>query len=197
MNFNSIYTKDQLTKLGNAIIFLCERIKPLSKTKLLKLVYLIEESSVKKYGMPFFNIRFDVWHLGPVSRDLFAEITSEPNLLGDYIEKEQFNANINVVAKKAFSDDEFSDIEISLLETIVSSFKYKSAEDLVELTHRKHSPWYLAAQENGLLEPFSKGFATTSDVEIDLSRLLEGNSDKLAIYNNHKEFLDQARRLKF
>jgi uncharacterized phage-associated protein len=80
-NNSSVYTKDQLAKLGNAIIFLCDRIKPLSKTKLLKLIYLIEELSVKKHGVPFFNIRFDVWKLGPVSRDLYAEITSEPTLL--------------------------------------------------------------------------------------------------------------------
>ena len=88
MYFNSIYTKGQIDKLGNAIIFLCEKMGPLSKTKLLKLIYLVEESSVKKYGAPFFSLRFDVWKLGPVSRDLYTEITSEPFLLEDYIKRD-------------------------------------------------------------------------------------------------------------
>jgi uncharacterized phage-associated protein len=196
MYFNSIYTKDQIDKLGNAIIFLCERIKPLSKTKLLKLIYLIEESSVKKYGTPFFNLRFDVWRLGPVSRDLYAEITGEPSLLEDYITKVVRNGNINVVAKRKFSDDEFNDLEIALLEQVATSFRNFSADQLIELTHRKHSPWYTTAQKNGLLEPFENGFANTSDVEIDLSEMLCGDENKLAIYNGHMEFLDHSRRLK-
>jgi uncharacterized phage-associated protein len=196
MYFNSIYTKEQIDKLGNAIIFLCERIKPLSKTKLLKLIYLIEESAVKKHGTPFFNLRFDVWRLGPVSRDLYAEITGELSLLEDYIEKVEMNGNINVVAKKYFSDDEFNDLEIALLEQITTSFKHYSADQLIELTHRKHSPWYIAAKKNGLLEPFENGFANTSDVEIDLSEMLYGDDVKLAIYNGHKDFLDYSRQLK-
>ena len=104
---SSIYTKDQLAKLGNAIIFLCDRIKPLSKTKLLKLIYLIEEASIKRHGVPFFNIRFDVWKLGPVSRDLFVEITSEPDLLEDYIIKVSRDGGVFVKPKQKFSDDEF------------------------------------------------------------------------------------------
>lgn len=196
MYFNSIYTKDQIDKLGNAIIFLCERIKPLSKTKLLKLIYLIEEFSVKKYGTPFFNLRFDVWRLGPVSRDLYAEITGELSLLEDYIEKIDKNGVINVIAKRSFSDEEFSDLEIALLVQIATSFKHFSAEQLIELTHRKHSPWYIAAKKNGLLEPFENGFANTSDVEIHLSELLIDDENKLAIYNGHREFLEHSRRLK-
>lgn len=197
MYSTSIYTRDQLDKLGNAIIFLCERINPLSKTKLLKLVYLIEETSIKKFGAPFFNLRFDVWRLGPVSKDLYAEITSELNLLNDYIDREVKNDMINVVAKKSFSDDEFSDNEIKLLEQIASTFKYSSADELIKLTHRTHSPWYSAAYENGLLEPFEKGLATTSDVEIDFSKMLKDDQEKLSLYQQNKEFLDNSRKLKF
>jgi len=196
MYFNSIYTKDQIDKLGNAIIFLCEHIRPLSKTKLLKLIYLIEESSVKRYGAPFFNLRFDVWKLGPVSRDLYAEITSEPFLLDLYIDREFKEGNIFVIAKKKFSDDEFSDLEIGLLEQIATSFKRYTADQLIDLTHRKHSPWYTTAQKNGLLEAFENGLASTSDVQIDLSIMLEDDNAKLAIYNGHKEFLEHSRRLK-
>ena len=195
---SNIYTKDQLAKLGNAIIFLSERITPLSKTKLLKLIYLIEELSVKKYGLPFFNIRFDVWKLGPVSRDLYAEMTSdEPFLLEDYIVREPRNGNIFIKPKQRFSDDEFNDLELRLLDDIAKIYKNYSADQLIELTHRKHSPWYITAQQNGLLEHFDNGLANTSDVEIDLSSLIENDDQKLALFKSHKDFLDHSKRLKF
>jgi len=196
-NNSSVYTKDQLAKLGNAIIFLCDRIKPLSKTKLLKLIYLVEELSVKKYGVLFFNIRFDVWKLGPVSRDLYAEITSEPTLLDSYITKESRNGNVFVKSKQEFSDDEFSDLELMLLEDISKAYQGFTADQLIELTHRKHSPWYSTAQKNGLLEHFENGLASTSDIEIDLSSLIEQDDQKLALFKGHKDFLAHSKRLKF
>ncbi|HXD94015.1 MAG TPA: Panacea domain-containing protein [Bacteroidia bacterium] len=194
---SSIYTKDQLAKLGNAIIFLAEKITPLSKTKLLKLIYLIEELSVKKYGSPFFNIRFDVWKLGPVSRDLYVEITSEPDLLEPYIIKEHRNGGVFIRPKKSFSDDEFNDLELDLLGDIVRVYKRYTADQLIELTHRKHSPWYTTAQKNGLLEHFENDLANTSDIEIDLSSLIMQDDQKLSLFKGHKEFLEHSKRLKF
>lgn len=186
-----------MAKLGNAIIFLATQINPLSKTKLLKLIYLIEELSVKKYGSPFFNIRFDVWKLGPVSRDLYVEITSEPDLLEPYILKENRNGAVFVKPKQKFSDDEFSDMELSLLKDIVRVYGKYSADQLINLTHRKHSPWYATAEKNGLLEHFQNDVANTSDIEIDLSSLIADDSQKLALFKGHKEFLDHSKRLKF
>ena len=153
-NYSSIYTKDQLAKLGNAIIFIANNITPLSKTKLLKLIYLIEELSIKKYGSPFFNIRFDVWKLGPVSRDLYVEVTSEPELLEPYIIKESSKGAVFIKPKKPFSDDEFSDREISLLQDIVKVYGNYSADQLIALTHRKHSPWYITAEKKWTFRTF-------------------------------------------
>jgi len=187
----SIYTREQIDKLGNAVIFLCDRMGALSKTKLLKLIYLIEETSVKKYGIPFFNIRFDAWHLGPVSRDLYVEITGETFLLDSYIEKKDTNGVVNIVAKKDFSDN-----ELKLMEQIAGMFKYATADELIKLTHREHSPWHITAVENGLLEAFEKGFATTFDAEIDLSRIIAGDDEKLQRYHSHKEFMAESHSLK-
>jgi uncharacterized phage-associated protein len=194
---SNIYTKDQLAKLGNAIIFLCNEIQPLSKTKLLKIIYLIEETSVKRLGIPFFNIRFDVWKLGPVSKDLYAEFSSDPDLLENYIIKENRNAGQFFKAKQSFDDSEFSDLELDLLSDVARIYKRYTAEELIELTHRKHSPWYTTAQKNGLLEYFENGMANTSDIEIDLSILISDDESKLAFFKSHKDFLDNSRKLKF
>ena len=80
-----LYTQNQLDKLGNTLIFLCKNLEKATKTHLLKLVFIIEEISIMKFGVPFFDLRFDVWKLGPVSKDLFVELTDELNLLEPYI----------------------------------------------------------------------------------------------------------------
>ncbi len=192
------YTKDQIDKIGNAIVYLAERIKPLSKTKLLKLVYLIEEISIKKSGIPFFNLRFDVWKLGPVSRDIFIELSSEPVILSEYIsiEKTPHDNNIYVNPKTKFCDDEFSNNDIGILNYVVDTFKTSSAQDLIKLTHRKHSPWYLTAKKNNILEHLESGKLNSTDIEIDFTELFHDSPLHKEIFMEHKEFLAHTQYLK-
>jgi hypothetical protein len=42
------YTKEVIDKLGNAMVYMARKVPGLSKTKLLKLIYLLEEVSVKR-----------------------------------------------------------------------------------------------------------------------------------------------------
>jgi len=190
------YTRSQLDKLGNTIIYLCDRVKPLSKTHLLKLIFIIEEASIRKYGLPFFDLRFDVWKLGPVSKDLFVELTEEPGLLAQYIGKETRDGKIFIVSRQPFNDDEFTDQEIALLTEVVDRFKYCTAGELVSFTHKKDTPWYNTAQRHGVLELLEEGRMNTTDIEIDLSEIIRDDKEKLALYRSHKEFLSRSRSLK-
>jgi uncharacterized phage-associated protein len=191
------YTKAQISKLGNSIIYLAERISPLSKTKLIKLIYLIEEISIKKFGIPFFDLRFDVWKLGPVSRDLYVELTGDPVLLNEYIIKEQLDENIFVKPKISFIDDEFSDNDIKVLDLVVDHYATTSTQELIKLTHRQHSPWYITAKEHDLLEKFEQGLLNTTDIEIDLSKLISDDPIKKAFYLENKEIRSLARTLQY
>jgi uncharacterized phage-associated protein len=193
MKSGEVYTQNQIDKLGNALIFLCEKMDHVSKTHLLKLIFIIEEISVKKFGIPFFNLRFDVWKLGPVSKDLFVELSNEPELLSEYIRK---NEKGEFSSQKPFSDDEFTDQEITLLEQITDRFLYCTATELINFTHRSDSPWYKAAQKNGVLELLEEGKMTTTNIEIDLSEMIEDEPDKLAIYRSYKNYLEQSKSLK-
>jgi uncharacterized phage-associated protein len=192
------YTRSEIDKLGNAVVFLTEKINPLSKTKLLKLIYLIEEYSVRTYGLPFFNLDFTVWKLGPVSRDIFVDLSSdEPILLSDYIKKSvATDGNVYITGKVKFSDDEFSDNEMDLIEHVADTFKDYTAADLVELTHRKHSLWYLTASENGVLEYLEAGTLNSTEIEIDFSRLLDEMPLKKAIYEDQQTYLQNNQSLK-
>ena len=42
------FTNEQLEKIGHTVVYLAERIPELSKTKLLKLLYILDEISIKK-----------------------------------------------------------------------------------------------------------------------------------------------------
>ena len=200
MKSGEIYTRNQIDKLGNALIYLCKKMQavgePVSKTHLLKLVFIIEEIAVKKYGIPFFDLRFDVWKLGPVSKDLFVELSEEPDLLASYISRQIVNNNVYIQAKKDFSDDEFNDKELELMEDISNRFLYCTAKELINFTHRSDSIWYKTALKNGVLDLLENGQMKTTDIEIQLHEVIEGEEDKLALYRNHKEFIAFSKSLK-
>jgi uncharacterized phage-associated protein len=191
-----VYTKNQIDKLGNALIYLCENIEGVSKTHLLKLIFIIEEISIRKFGIPFFNLRFDVWKLGPVSKDLFVELSGELNLLSRYIKKAGSSESTKILPNKDFSDDEFTDLEIQLLEEIVNRFKYCTANELINYTHKKNTPWYNTAQRNGVLDLLESGELTTTNIEIDLSETIQNDKIKMDIYHSYKDFVNQSLSIK-
>jgi len=181
------YTKEQIGKIGNTIIFLVKGIQPLYKTKLLKLIYLLDELSIARNGIPFLGLDYKVWQAGPVCNDLYEEFNEYPYLLEGFIGLEHDHLGTRILAKKDFSDDEFSPLEIDLLNEIVKKYKTVSAEKLVELTHRKNSPWYIVASENNLLDAFDNRRINTTDLQLDLSILIKDDPRKLALYKEHLE----------
>jgi len=52
------YNPDQLSKIGNTIIYLSQSIDKLSNTKLLKLLYILDGISIKRSGIPILNLKF-------------------------------------------------------------------------------------------------------------------------------------------
>ena len=49
------FSEDSKQKLGNTLIYIAERTPQLSKTKLLKLLFLMEEYMVKRYHVHFWH----------------------------------------------------------------------------------------------------------------------------------------------
>ncbi len=190
------FTIEQVDRLGNTIIYLAERITPLSKTKLLKLIYLIEEVSIKKTGIPFFNIPFEVWKLGPVAREVFIELDTVQLYLNGYY-KVTHKADKTVVNSiKGFDDDEFSDNDIEILDWIINKFQYYTANQLVNLTHSPNSLWTKYATKYNLIEAFNSGRKNSSNIEMDMSDLLLDDSLKKMLYNDHIEHFEASRSLK-
>ena len=179
------YSKDQLDKIGNTLRFLTsDSSQP--KTKILKMIYLLEEASIKKYGVPFFNIPFEVWQFGPVPRPIY---TSLHHLFQDYIDLSTVGSAKGdvalVTAKGEFNDDEFSDNDLEILSEIKQTYSKESTDNLVNLTHKEGSPWHIAAVENNLLDQFNRGKTSTEHL-INLESVIESSILK-EIYQDYKE----------
>ncbi len=194
------YTSSQIAKLGNAIIFLCEQIQPItpvSKTHILKLVFILEEEAIKKTGIPFFGLHYHVWKLGPVSEDLYYELSEELSLLKPYISKKTNADGTTLIAPaKAFEDDEFSDQDLALMREVADRFKFCSASELINYTHKTGSPWYDTAVANGVLQELELQKINTTDIEIDLEKLIEHDPLKKQLYQEYQEFIAQVSSLK-
>ena len=172
-----IFSSSEIDKLGNTIIYLTCKIPDLSKTKLLKLLYLLEHCSVRLNKVPFMNLEFEVWQAGPVSKDVFVDLSNdEQSLLKDYVKMETKPGMPGTYVKplREFCDDEFSDNDMELMDSIIKKFGEKTATELVSICHKENRPWYQIAQEKGILNDFQSGCLTSSDYKIDLSDLLEG-----------------------
>lgn len=178
---------NQINKVGNSIIYLSEKIGKLSKTKAIKLIYILDELSIKKSGIPFFNLKYKVWKFGPVSEEIFIDLSSEITLLKNYIERTSEEGVTIIKPIVDFNDDEFSDNDIDLLDFVIEKFGNKSAKDLVYYTHRKNSPWYNAAKENSVLELLEKEEINNTELLIDMGILINHDERKKVIYYDYIE----------
>lgn len=177
------FTADQLDKIGNTVIYLAEKIPKLSKTKLLKLLYILDEISIKKSGIPLLNLKYKVWKFGPVSEELFIDLSTEPNLLSKFITLSQDQGNY-IKAKQAFVDDEFSDNDIELIDHVVEKYGNLSGRELVSYTHRINSPWYNTAKEHSVLELLTNEKINNTEYVIDMGQIISHDLRKSEIYSD-------------
>lgn len=192
--FMGSYSNDTIDKIGNAIIYMSSRVNDLSKTKLLKLMYLLERDSIIKYNTPFFGIKFEVWQAGPVAKDIFIDLSDSPVLLREYITTHSRDGGTYIEAKREFIDDEFSDNDIEIMEHVIKAYGGKTAKQLVTLLHKSSTAWYDAAKKNGLLEAFNANRLNHSDVEVDFTHYLTGcNAER---YLEVKEVMESFNALK-
>ncbi|MCT4614303.1 MAG: Panacea domain-containing protein [Marinifilaceae bacterium] len=183
-----MYRKEQIDKIGNTIVYLSSKIQGISKTKLLKLLYILDEISIKKSGIPFLNLEYKVWKFGPVANDIFVELSSTPSMLKEFIERTATEeGHIIIKPKREFVDDEFTDNEIDLLDFIATKFKNHTAKELISTTHRKYSPWYNAAKKNNVYELLEAEKISSTEIKVEMKELIEYDERKLNIYEDYLE----------
>lgn len=177
------YSPNQLHKIGNTIIYLSKKIPNLSKTKLLKLLYILDEISIKKSGIPFLNLQYKVWKFGPVAEPLFIDLSGEMSILNNFIK----NENGIISPEKEFCDDEFSDNDLELMDFVIKHFGDKTAKELVAHTHRPNAPWHIEATNKDVLKMLENQEINYTDFFVDMSLLVAHDEKKKAIYQNYLE----------
>lgn len=196
--FNKGFTKSEIEKIGNSLIYITSRLGEIPKTKALKLLYFLEEKSINDTGVPFFGLEWKVWKLGPVDQTIYSEFSNSPDLLREYIDVSFYENNICILkGKKEFCDDEFSDYDLILLEKVLDSLGHLNATELSSLTHKKGGLWHKVATEKGLLEKFSLGLQTTSDYHIEFLDLIKSDKFKTQMFNNYFDLKGVDRQYSF
>ncbi len=161
-------------KIGNAMIYIADRLHGVSKTKLLKLLYIMEEQMVKKNHVPFLALPYEIWRLGPVQKDLYAELSDKPFLFKDYIEPYYIDNNKYFRALKPFEDDEFSDCELAVMDEVMVKYGTMNARQLIDVLHQPDTLWYKGAVENNVLASFHNETCNSTEIKIDFRELLFG-----------------------
>lgn len=180
------YSPDQLSKIGNAIIYFSQKVDKLSKTKLLKLLYILDEVSIKRSGIPVLNLKFKTWKFGPVSEDIFIELSSEASFLKQYLKKSIEGDNLYILPGDEFNDEEFSQNDIELMDFVIKEFGSKTAKDLIGYTHRANSPWYNTAKRNNVLDLLLNEEINNTEFVIDMGELIQHDERKLSLYEDFK-----------
>jgi uncharacterized phage-associated protein len=191
------YTREQIGKIGNTIIYLSQHMQDLTKTKILKVLFLLEEASIKTTGHPFIGINFQLWKLGPVAKDIFIDLSSDenPQLLNEYIVKDAVENKV-FKAKAPFNNDEFSVNDIKLMDIIIEFVKDKPAAYLVKHTHGPNSLWRKSALRYGVLEMLENELVNSTEYEVDFSLLFPQSSYLSERFEDAKENLEFIKNLK-
>lgn len=164
------FSESNRQKLGNAVVYIALHARYPYKTEILKLLFLMEERMVQQAHVPFLGIPYNAWRMGPVPVDVFEELSDGPVLLSDFIALEFNGQGVRVTAKQHFCDDEFSDVEISMMEEVMRKYGSMNSEQLIAETHKRGSLWQQTVAEAGLERDFEMKRASTSNVVIDMAR---------------------------
>ena len=115
-------------KIGNLIAYLANKIPDLYSTKVLKLLYLIDETSIKETGLPVTDLDYNVWKKGPVPAPVYYDLIHDNPILGEYISKQKVNINnkpgilITPKSNVSFDNSEFSEYDLELIDKIITLF---------------------------------------------------------------------------
>ena len=187
------FNKTQKVKIGNLLNYLATNIPELYLTKLLKILYIIDELSVKRSGVPVSWLKYKVWKNGPVANKLYSDLRWKNGLqFIDYIEviQDEEYSGFKIKPKSVFDDSEFSDYEMNLIDEVILKFKDKSADEIIDVLHLEGSLWYKIVEEENLQEKFEIDGENTTPFEIDFTDLIEQDADKLNHFIASKDTIE-------
>ncbi|GHT50651.1 hypothetical protein AGMMS49982_06360 [Bacteroidia bacterium] len=179
--------------IGNLAILLAERCKPLSHTKLLKLLYLIDEEAVNRTGSPVTWLSYNVWQYGPVSEDIYFSKMEGYNKLSEFVRFDTLPDNtVEIMPIAKFSNGEFCEIDLEIIDDIIGKYGNMTAKQLVEITHAKGSLWERTKTAHDIQFTDSN---KTSDITLDFAKLVGDDGFRKSVYYATVENIELASTL--
>ena len=172
------------SKIGNLLNYLSTRIPNLNMTKALKLLYLIDETSYMRTGVPVTWLDYKVWEMGPVAEELYNELRNDHSFIqnGEVINLEKFIKTkrseyngqpvIIIHPKGDYALGEFSAYERELIDNVIDRFGAYSSKQLINLLHEKDTLWHKYVADNNLELNF-KVYGKKSNHTIDFAQLIK------------------------
>jgi uncharacterized phage-associated protein len=181
--------------IGNLIILLAERCKPLYHTKMMKLLFLIDQEATLESGTPITWLEYKAWKNGPVSQDLYYSKNDGYNKFFNYVsfDKKEKNNSVLVKPVKSFDDSEFSEWDLDIINKVLSLYGQKTSDELIQLTHKQGSLWNKAVEKAGV--KFSAKNQTSDEI-LDFLSLIENDGYKKTVYFSTLENLELKSTLK-
>ena len=174
--------------IGHLIVLLSDRCKPLYHTKLLKLLYLIDEESAKRTGTPLTWLSYNVWQFGPVAEDVYFSKPEGVNKFSKFVRFEHISDGKYIIRPIIeFDDSEFSDLDMQIIDDVIGKYGNLNTKQLIEVTHRKGSLWEKTKKTHAV--QFS-GQNKTSSVTLNFLELLGDDKFKKTIYYNTIENIE-------
>ncbi len=182
-------TKINKDKIGNLLVKITTDLEVVYHTKLLKLLYIIDELSIERYGYPITWLDYKVWKLGPVSPVIYDDIKFEGNEYSEFIIPVADERGKRVIPRKGFEDLDFSDAELKLIDEVLSVYGKKNSEELVAFTHKENGLWKKIVDSKGG-EDVLFDEVNVTPYSIDFTELIKEDNEKQSIYNNALENLE-------
>ena len=134
-------------KLINAIVYFAKNTNFCGKTKLFKLLYLLDFEHFRDIGKSVTGLEYYAWENGPVPKALYNEMRSPKRDLGekisvDSIKTQHENPLMLTSAKTNFDPSHFTKRELCLLQDLSQQFQNHKADEISEVTHFENQPWH-------------------------------------------------------
>ena len=186
-------------KIGQILNYFALNIDHLSMTKSLKLLYILDETSIKETGTLFTWLDYKVWEMGPVAIDVYNEIKREEitwykgkelksteyvNI--DCVQKPD-REEIYLTSKSEFDESVFNQYELDLLNMTVFKFGNWNASELITYLHEEGSLWHKMVKNHNLEEHF-KNYSKITNHSIEFTELIEEDELLMMAYQSAVDY---------
>jgi uncharacterized phage-associated protein len=132
-------------KLINVIVYFGRNTRFCGKTKLFKLLYLLDFQHFRATGRSVTGLDYRAWELGPVPFPLVQEWDAfKPDLAAavDVVVEPVFDyERLRIEPKAQFDDRHFTKRELQMMCDLAERHRDELTKPLVGLTHEERGPW--------------------------------------------------------